>query len=1638
VKTFVLSFIFIIFLSGFLFAQVPNPAIIVAPLNGSVGLDFAGQTLAWCPAGSGGIPSGYHVYLGTSTPPTSEVSNQSGTAYITGSLIPVTTYYWQIVPYNADGSAVNCPIWMFTTRQAFPPNPAQNPSPANGASFHMSSPVPFMQNLSWSPPSSGLPPTGYKLSWNGGPLVELGNVLNVSVLIPGPSSYTWQIVPYNAEGNTVGCPTWSFNVFPYPPDFYDVSVSSMPSGAVIYVNGTNSGFVTPHTFAMLETTSAVFSVQMAGYTWTPPSYVVNNILANTSIYFIGTLSISPPVLIVPLNNSLTSQSEIYFDWSGVGADYYQLLVDDDSDFSSPEVNTLRYPKLTTEEKQRSYYNLCGNWLSAGIHYWKVVAYYSGEVTYISEVWSFTYNPPLSDLAWLPIYRSYKQRTSDHFYCTYDTHLAIAQADTFRYEKVEGFLSNTPYTPPEGRILKAVYRFASSGGPAVNEQTHFYTTSETEREEKIVANWYYEGITGYTDDAPEFVPLYHLYKHGQNPIINNDHFYTTSEFERDNAIANFGYDANYDIMCYVSLDGNVSTLPWSDNQAAAGQGINPANGNFSSYAKDVFSIPGGKMSLDFSFSYNSYNTFFLSKLNPLGYGWNHNYNSYIYARGTRLYVYWSDGSINIYNNAEPYTVITPGVYDRLEFDGINTYTITKKNQVVFTFQVRLPDTGVAVLTEIRDRNANLLTLSYQTASNLLDHVSDRFNRMLSFTYATDDTVHYTIQSVTDQAGGRSVHFGYDEYHNLISFRDAMNKITAYVYDPAFSYEHMLIRINYPNGHYIFNDYDANRRMQSQSISNPGVNLNLVYNNNITTVTDQFNVESTYEYDDDTKKNLEHLVSPAVVAYYDYNDVNNPTLPTSVTDGNNNITNITYDTRGNITDVYKPGGVVHHYEYNALNDLTEYEDPLHHHIYYGYNDGNLTSVQTPRGTTNLQYGTYGKVTSVTSPVGQTTSYGYDGFDNILSISRPLGLNTNYTYDNVSRVTAVSNPASQVTSYQYYANDKISSVTELGDITSYGYDDNGNLTSISKNGQTTSLDYNNLDLLESVTNPLSETSYMSYYPNGMLQSVNKPNGNIISYTYNVSYGGTLSSVSGPGVNLGYTYDPNRNVTGITDNNGTNNLAYDTLNRISTVTSNYGAQSIVSYTYDDAGNIASMSYGVHTVEYDYDADNLLHSVTDWNNRTTTFSYRNDGSLNAITYPNGIINSYGYDDAGRLTSLSNHGVTNVNSYSYTLNLLGFHTEVEQTEPLNSFPLAELNQNCTYDNANRIQTAGNCTFTHNANGDMMGRSSPTTSYSWDGLDRLTGISGSSNISYTYDAMDNRRSRTENGITVRYVLDINASMTNVLMETDISGNPLNYYIYANGILISRVKPDGSTRYYHYDSRGSTIAMTNETGTMTHKYSYTPYGKVINLQEEDPNPFRYVGGFGVMDEGNGLSYMRARYYDQNLGRFISEDFIWDSNLFSYGRNNQINMLDYTGMTYSVAGIFEDVIKESRAHIRGPKPKVYNRALAYVKVAEYFMFAMDAFDSYGSINAEIIANPNMDNMQFAEILSSEITALAYNGVVGGLTEILRASLWVSENVMSTKENRQAQKNFNNKIRKVIDHPLFNASGADVRKLSRRMLGL
>ena len=92
-------------------ALTPDPATLVYPAD--AGWAFTDGTLQWSAATTGGIPSSYDVYFGTTDPPDFAV-NQTGTTY-TPTLAAGSTYYWQIVPRNGTGPAENCPVWSFST-----------------------------------------------------------------------------------------------------------------------------------------------------------------------------------------------------------------------------------------------------------------------------------------------------------------------------------------------------------------------------------------------------------------------------------------------------------------------------------------------------------------------------------------------------------------------------------------------------------------------------------------------------------------------------------------------------------------------------------------------------------------------------------------------------------------------------------------------------------------------------------------------------------------------------------------------------------------------------------------------------------------------------------------------------------------------------------------------------------------------------------------------------------------------------------------------------------------------------------------------------------------------------------------------------------------------------------------------------------------------------------------------------------------------------------------------------------------------------------------------------------------------------------------------------------------------------------
>jgi RHS repeat-associated protein len=234
-----------------------------------------------------------------------------------------------------------------------------------------------------------------------------------------------------------------------------------------------------------------------------------------------------------------------------------------------------------------------------------------------------------------------------------------------------------------------------------------------------------------------------------------------------------------------------------------------------------------------------------------------------------------------------------------------------------------------------------------------------------------------------------------------------------------------------------------------------------------------------------------------------------------------------------------------------------------------------------------------------------------------------------------------------------------------------------------------------------------------------------------------------------------------------------------------------------------------------------------------------------------------------------------------------------RTEPYTDISLPAENVSYEYNNANRITKAGNTSFSFDSNGNTKSRGS--SNYNYDDLDKL--ISSNDGSVFEYDALGNIR---RNG-NKRYWIDI-MGMGNVIAETDLSDNPTAYYIYGAGGLEARILPNNDTEYYVSDYRGSVVAMVDATtsANIISKYQYDEFGNLTQYDElGHPNPFRYVGKYGVMYANDNLYYMRARFYDPTIGRFLSEDPIWSTNLYPYAGNNPVMRIDPIGRGWSIAG-------------------------------------------------------------------------------------------------------------------------------------------
>ncbi|NEQ97762.1 MAG: RHS famlily protein, partial [Cyanothece sp. SIO2G6] len=833
----------------------------------------------------------------------------------------------------------------------------------------------------------------------------------------------------------------------------------------------------------------------------------------------------------------------------------------------------------------------------------------------------------------------------------------------------------------------------------------------------------------------------------------------------------------------------------------------------------------------------------------------------------------NGSSRLYNKLGQITSMTDHLGNTTEYE----HNIKGQvERIILPDNTPDDDTDNPVVTRTYDK-AGRITSEISPTGLVTRYVYDKVGRLTETilpdqTPETDDDnpriiTDYTkagrVKSRTDMYGNKE-EYRYNELGQLVEMIDVLGNPTTYTYNKGGQIE-TVTDIRDRTTRYIYDDHA--RVIETQYFDGSRYALTYDELGRVKTETNELDQTTTYEYDE-------------------YGQVN------AVINALNERTTFEYDHRRNLVKVT-----------DALQQSTEYEyDQYARQVETRFHNGESVS---------MGYDTFNRLTSVTDENQHTTTYRHDTFNRITEIEQHNGSTTAYTYDTLGRLTEILDANQHKTAFQYDAFHR-----ETATILPLGQE---NLTV-----------YNNLGQVESTTDFNGDTITYGYDQYGRLDLE----------TFSDT---ALSSVS-------YGYDPvTSQLTSVTDGRGETSYTYDERDRLSTVL-NPDGQSI-TYGYDLLSNVTSLTTQAGTTTYSYDALNRLDTVNDGTELLADYDYNAMGNLTQTTFGNGSVETRQYDERNRLIQLTTENVvgTVFSDFSYTLDGVGNRTQMSE--------LSGRTVNYTFDELNRLveeeiidAAAGNRTigysydpvgnrltrddsleglttytyddndrlrqttlsqpnqgdlvtlFDYDDNGSLIGRTSGTDSvtYDWvnDGENRLVSITLNQNgelsqINHEYDGLGDRVSTTVDGTTT-YFLSTPDVISQVLLEYDDQGQTITDYTYGLGLVRSR--EDNTESFYHPDALGSTRFTTDTVGLVTGEYTYDAFGQTLSTPE-DGTAFQFAGE--QRDGETGLDYLRARYYDADLGRFISKDpfsgFLDDPyslHDYQYAHANPVNFTDPTG--------------------------------------------------------------------------------------------------------------------------------------------------
>ena len=864
----------------------------------------------------------------------------------------------------------------------------------------------------------------------------------------------------------------------------------------------------------------------------------------------------------------------------------------------------------------------------------------------------------------------------------------------------------------------------------------------------------------------------------------------------------------------------------------------------------------------------------------------------------------------------------------------------------------------LMTSKTDLRGNTVSKSYDGCGNVtqetyedgttVTYTYDALGRQTSVTDSTGGTTSYTynvygsIASTTDANGAVTTN-EYDDNNNLIKTTDPLGGVTLYEYDG----EGNNTKVTNPDGTTVVNEYDAEGnvvkhideaggtylyeydavgRLICETAPDGTNTLHEYYptgNEKKTTYADGSYIEYSYDALGRVTQTVDNLGNTYKYKYDAYNNVTEVVDPidnkvtnvydacgrlSSSTDANGNKSLFEYDANGNCIKKTDPNGLVTvidydsrnrpvtvttgdhsvSYEYDALGRVTKYTDEEGNEFRTEYDHlGNITGVIDSKGNVILrtEYDAAGNAAKTTDALGVLTQNTYDVSGNLTSSVNSAGL-----------------PTQIETTYSYDALDRlISTVDAENGNSSYTYDSVGNITSVTyPNGGKTTYTYDSMGRMKQSVNAVGSKNTYTYNAAGLLEKAKDANGKFTNYTYDAL--GRITSFEDDLGTVSYTYDNNGNVLKVsevskeTGKTQTITREYDCMDRVTKYTDARG--NTVEYGYDTLGNLVTLTYpGGEIVRYSYYPTGRLKSVTDWNNKVTKYKYDGNGRLTKITRPDGSVETRSYDAAGRLVKQNDvNGEKVINSFTYSYDTEGniialdSMTTAEDTVTLKSASME-------YDKANRLVKFNGENVIYDANGNMTAGplDGVMSTFTYDCRNRLVSAG---NTTYAYDAENNRISVTEGKTKTSFVVENNSGeLSKVLSSTKKDKTTL--YIYGDGLIAQNDEENGYL-YYHYNNIGSTTAITDGDGKLTYAFNYGTYGELTS-GDTHGIMFLYNGEYGVMTDSNGLYYMRARYYNADIKRFINQDVIEGSitnspslNKYAYCQGDPVSLLDPFGLS------------------------------------------------------------------------------------------------------------------------------------------------